>query len=168
MSLCLSIQTAGLARRPRAHDGHSGSLQGVRDRAGLEDWRASHHSTPCWVPRGSEKTLERMEQAVVKETLEATGYIPQDCILERNRERTVDGSVPLHPSLVVQLQAVRRRRNGDGVKTSFWRVQMFAEWWAWDLRCRLLFWCMCLLQCVKRWSLRESVISKSLCTRVFS
>ena len=32
----LSIQTVGLSRRPRAQGGQSGSLQGVRDRAGLE------------------------------------------------------------------------------------------------------------------------------------
>ena len=34
----LSIQTAGLSRRPRAQDGQSGSFQGVRGRAGLEEW----------------------------------------------------------------------------------------------------------------------------------
>ena len=91
----LSIQTAGTPHCPCAHDDLSGSLQCLRDRAGLEEWwwwwggekeeMGFAPPTPCWVPRGSDKAFERLEQVVVEEIPEGIMDIPRERATENEQ-----------------------------------------------------------------------------------
>ena len=91
----LSIQTAGLPSRPRAHFGQSGFFftrcsrscsAGVEVVVGREGGReregAWHPPTSCWVPRGSDKAPVRLEQVVVNEILDDFREFPQKSITE--------------------------------------------------------------------------------------
>ena len=80
---------SGLSRRPRAQDGQSGCPQGVRDRAGMEEWSSMVSRHSLLGATRSDKSQDRLYQLAVK----GDPCGDQERISGHNGERTVGVSV---------------------------------------------------------------------------